>query len=57
MDASDVAISKAGTGTTLDEKSFPQQCPYTFGMMRFILVVMPNCPKRKPQPGSRQPLP
>ena len=29
-DAYDVAISKAAKETTLDEKSFPQKCPYTF---------------------------
>ena len=30
IDAYDVAISKAAKETTLDEKSFPQECPYTF---------------------------
>ena len=29
-DAYDVAISKAAKETTLDESSFPQECPYTF---------------------------
>lgn len=30
IDAYDVAISKAAKETTLDEKEFPQECPYTF---------------------------
>lgn len=30
IDAYDVAISKAAKETTLDEKLFPQECPYTF---------------------------
>ena len=30
IDAYDVAISKAAKETTLDEKAFPQECPYTF---------------------------
>ena len=30
IDAYDVAISKAAKETTLDEKEFPQGCPYTF---------------------------
>lgn len=33
IDAYDVAMSKAAKETTLDEKSFPRECPYTFNQI------------------------